>query len=291
MFTTGLGPIADSFFVAATMIIAVPTGIKIFNWLATMWGGSIQFNTAMLFCTGLLAVFTVGGLSGIMHAAAPITLQQHDSYFVVAHFHYVIVGGVMMGLWAGMYYWFPKVTGRLHERDPRQVALLDHDDRVQPDLLPDALLGALRDAAPDLHVLGRSERGHLQPTVDDRGVHLRVSSLIMIWNLVKSLKSGEQGGHNPWEASTLEWSIPSPPHHYNFPELPTVQSREPLWNDGERESILAVTMGEAGDGAPHAESLLLAHPARGAITLAWALVMTGIWWVILLGLVPSSSAP
>ena len=113
MFTVGLGPIADSFFVASTMIIAIPTGIKIFNWLATMWGGALRFPTPMLFAVGVVAVFTVGGLSGIMHASAPIDLQQHDSYFVVAHFHYVLVGGALMGLFSGLYYWFPKVTGRL----------------------------------------------------------------------------------------------------------------------------------------------------------------------------------
>ncbi|MCJ7629093.1 MAG: cbb3-type cytochrome c oxidase subunit I, partial [Longimicrobiales bacterium] len=113
MFTVGLGPIADSFFVSSTMIIAIPTAIKIFNWLATMWGGALRFPTPMLFAVGVVAVFTVGGLGGIMHASAPVDLQQHDSYFVVAHFHYVLVGGALMGLFSGLYYWFPKVTGRL----------------------------------------------------------------------------------------------------------------------------------------------------------------------------------
>ena len=113
MFASGLGPIADSFFLASTMIIAIPTGVKIFNWLATMWGGALRLSTAMLFAVGMIAVFTIGGLTGIMHASAPVDLQQHDSYFVVAHFHYVIVGGAMLGLISGFYYWFPKVTGRM----------------------------------------------------------------------------------------------------------------------------------------------------------------------------------
>ncbi|MFP3948059.1 MAG: cbb3-type cytochrome c oxidase subunit I, partial [Longimicrobiales bacterium] len=112
MFTVGMGPIADSFFAASTMIIAIPTGVKIFNWLATMWGGALKFTTAMLFAIGTVAVFTLGGLSGIMHASPPVDLHQHDSYFVVAHFHYVLAGGMLMGFFSGLYFWFPKVSGR-----------------------------------------------------------------------------------------------------------------------------------------------------------------------------------
>jgi cytochrome c oxidase subunit I len=113
MFAVGLGPIADSFFAISTMLIAIPTGIKIFNWLATLWGGSIRFTTAMMFATFFLITFTIGGISGIMHSAAPADLQQTDTYFVVAHLHYVFFGGTVMGLWAGIYYWFPKMFGRL----------------------------------------------------------------------------------------------------------------------------------------------------------------------------------
>jgi cytochrome c oxidase subunit 1 len=113
MFATGMGPIADSFFAASSMLIAIPTGIKIFNWLATMWGGQIRFTTPMLYAIGMIATFTIGGVSGVMHAAAPADLQQTDTYFVVAHFHYVIFGGVIMGVFAGFHYWFPKFTGRL----------------------------------------------------------------------------------------------------------------------------------------------------------------------------------
>jgi cytochrome c oxidase subunit 1 len=154
MFTSGLGPIADSFFVASTMIIAIPTGVKIFNWMATMWGGAIRFTSAMMFAIGLVALFTVGGLSGIMHSSAPVDLQQHDSYFVVAHFHYVIVGGILLGMFSGVYYWFPKVTGRFLDEKLGQAPLLGHHGGLQPDLLPHALLGDVRDAAPDLDVPG-----------------------------------------------------------------------------------------------------------------------------------------
>ncbi|TVR57335.1 MAG: cytochrome c oxidase subunit I [Gemmatimonadales bacterium] len=286
MFTVGLGPIADSFFVAATMIIAIPTGVKIFNWLATMWGGSIRFTTAMLFSVGLVAVFTVGGLSGIMHASAPVNLQQHDSYFVVAHFHYVIVGGAMMGLWAGLYYWFPKVSGRFLSEKLGQWHFWTTMVGFNLTFFPmhfSGLFGMPRRIytySADLNVAIYNQLATVGALI------FAVSAVIMVVNIVKSWRSGEKAGANPWDAPHLEWSIPSPPHHYNFPELPNVQSREPLWNAGEREQILAVTMGEAKE-EPHMPNpsywpILLA----ASITLAWALVMTGVWWIIALGIIP-----
>ncbi len=121
MFAVGMGPIADTVFSVTTMLIAIPTGVKIFNWIFTMWGGSMRFTTAMMFAIGLVGMFTIGGISGVMHASPPADLQQTDTYFIVAHFHYVLFGGSLMGLFAGIYYYFPKITGRLHEREPRQA--------------------------------------------------------------------------------------------------------------------------------------------------------------------------
>ncbi|TVP58229.1 MAG: cytochrome c oxidase subunit I [Gemmatimonadales bacterium] len=286
MFTVGLGPIADSFFVAATMIIAIPTGVKIFNWIATMWGGSIRFTTAMLFSIGLLAVFTVGGLSGIMHASAPVNLQQHDTYFVVAHFHYVIVGGAMMGLWAGLYYWFPKASGRFLNETLGKWHFWTTMIGFNLTFFPmhfSGMFGMPRRIytySADLNVAIYNQLATIGAVI------FAISAVIMVWNLVQSWRKGEKAPADPWGAPHLEWSIPSPPHHYNFPELPTVRSREPLWNDGEREEILAVTMGEATE-EPHMPNpsywpILLA----ASITLAWALVMTGVWWVIALGIIP-----
>jgi cytochrome c oxidase subunit 1 len=286
MFTTGLGPIADSFFVAATMIIAIPTGVKIFNWIATMWGGTIRFTTAMLFCIGLLAVFTVGGLSGIMHAAAPITLQQHDSYFVVAHFHYVIVGGAMMGLWAGLYYWFPKVTGRLLNETLGKWHFWTTMVGFNLTFFPMHFSG-LYGMPRRIYTYSADLNVDLFNQLATIGAFIfGISALIMVWNLWHSARKGDKAGANPWEAATLEWSIPSPPHHYNFPELPVIRSREPLWNDGEREEVLAVTMLEPETEpvmpVPSYWPILLAL----SITVAWGLVMTGIWWVIVLGILP-----
>jgi len=286
MFTVGLGPIADSFFVAATMIIAIPTGVKIFNWLATMWGGSIRFTTAMLFCIGFLAVFTVGGLSGIMHASAPVDLQQHDSYFVVAHFHYVIVGGAMMGLWAGLYYWFPKVTGRFMDEKLGQWHFWTTMVGFNLTFFPmhfSGLFGMPRRVftySADLNV-------DIYNQLSTVGAFIfGISGLIMVWNIVKSARSGERASADPWGAPHLEWAIPSPPHHYNFPRIPEIRSREPMWNAEERRDIEALTMVDPVEEPvmpnPSYWPILLA----AAITVAWALVMTGVWWIMALGLIP-----
>jgi cytochrome c oxidase subunit 1 len=284
MFTTGLGPIADSFFVASTMIIAIPTGVKIFNWLATMWGGAIQFTTAMLFAIGLVAVFTVGGLSGIMHSSAPVDLQPHATYFVVAHFHYVIVGGVMMGIFSGFYYWFPKVTGRLMDETLGKwhfwVSLVGFNLLFFP-MHISGMYGMPRRTwtyAAELNI----DIFNQISTVG--GFVFGLSSLIWIWNIWKSVRKGEEAGPNPWNAPTLEWAIASPPLHYNFPELPEVHSREPLWYEHERKELERTQLREA-----EVEPLMPSGsfwPILVALgtTVTWAVVMTGIWWVPLVAL-------
>ena len=283
MFTSGLGPIADSFFVASTMIIAIPTGVKIFNWLATMWGGSIRFPTAMLFAVGLLAVFTVGGLSGIMHASAPVDLQQHDTYFVVAHFHYVIVGGVMMGIFSGFYYWFPKVTGKLMDEALGKwhfwTSLVGFNLLFGPMHLS-GMYGQPRRTWTYSEALGIDFFNQLS-TIG--GFIFGISSLFWLWNIWKSLRSGEEAGPNPWGAPTLEWAIPSPPPHYNFGKLPQIRRRDPLWNEAERQRIEAVTL-EPPETEPvmPGPSFWPLVVALG-VTATWALIMTGIWWVPLFG--------
>ncbi|MGD2070283.1 MAG: cytochrome c oxidase subunit I [Gemmatimonadota bacterium] len=284
MFTTGLGPIADSFFVASTLIIAIPTGVKIFNWIATMWGGAIRFTTAMLFAIGLVAVFTVGGLSGVMHASAPVDLQQHDTYFVVAHFHYVIVGGVLMGVFSGFYYWFPKVTGRLLDETLGKwhfwVSLVGFNLLFFP-MHISGMYGMPRRTWTYAAELNIDIYNQLS-TVG--GFIFGLSALIWIYNIWKSARKGEKAGPNPWDAPTLEWAIPSPPHHYNFPELPEVHSREMLWHEHERKELEEKMLRHA-DPEPimPSGSYWPILTAAGA-TLTWSLVMTGIWWVPLIGL-------
>jgi cytochrome c oxidase subunit I len=284
MFTTGLGPIADSFFVASTMIIAIPTGVKIFNWLATMWGGSIRFTTAMLFAVGLIAVFTVGGLTGIMHASAPVDLQQHDTYFVVAHFHYVVVGGAMMGLLAGFYHWFPKVTGRM--ADERLGKLHFWLTMIGFNLVffpmhMSGIFGMPRRTWTYSSELGVDFYNQLS-TVG--GFIFGLSAIVWVWNMVRSARHGEPAATNPWNAATLEWSLPSPPHHYNFPALPVVRTREPLWHDAEREEVEAVTLAEPLREPEMPGPSFWPIVVAAGTTLTWALVMTGTWWAPLIGL-------
>ena len=168
MFTVGLGWGLQSFFMIATMLVAVPTGVKILNWLATTWRGNLIFDTPMLFALGFIAIFTLGGLTGIYLAAFPVDWQVHDTYFVVAHFHYVMFGGSVFAIFAALHYWWPKMFGRMLERGSREGDVLADVHRLQRDLLPAAPARADGDAAPGVHVRPRRPLGDLQPDLDDR---------------------------------------------------------------------------------------------------------------------------
>jgi len=230
MFAVGMGPIADTLFALTTMLIGIPTGVKIFNWIFTMWGGDIRFTTAMKFAIALVALFTIGGISGVMHASPPADLQQTDTYFIVAHFHYVLFGGSMMGLWAGVYYYYPKLTGRmLNERLGNWHFWLTFVG-MNLTFMPmhwSGLLGMPRrtwvyDSGQGLEIWNQ---------MSSWGAYLQAVAVIVgFWNLWRSRSRGEVAGHNPWNAPTLEWSIPSPPPEYNFATIPTVTSRYPLWD-------------------------------------------------------------
>jgi cytochrome c oxidase subunit 1 len=230
MFTVGMGAAANTAFVLSTMIIAVPTGIKIFNWLATMWGGKIHFTVPMLFCTAFLFQFTLAGLTGIMLSVAPFDWQLHNSYFVVAHFHYVIVGGILFALFAAFYYWFPKITGRMmSERLGKwQFWLFVLGFHMTFDFMHIVgLLGMPRE-------IYTYEPGHHWATwnmvVTVGAIIQAIAVLIFVYNLVRSHFYGELAGNDPWDAWTLEWATTSPPPSYNFAEDPMVRSRRPLWD-------------------------------------------------------------
>lgn len=230
MFTVGMSAAANTAFVLSTMIIAVPTGIKIFNWLATMWGGKIDFTVPMLFCTAFLFQFTLAGLTGIMLAVAPFDWQLHNSYFVVAHFHYVIVGGILFALFAAFYYWFPKITGRMmSERLGKwHFWLFVLGFQMTFDFMHIVgLLGMPRE-------IYTYEPGHHWATwnlIMTVGAFIQaIAILIFVYNLVRSHFYGELAGNDPWDAWTLEWATTSPPPSYNFAEDPMVRSRRPLWD-------------------------------------------------------------
>src|SRR5271154_6017931 len=230
MFTIGMNSYANSFFVITTMAVGVPTGIKIFNWLGTMWGGSVQFKTPMLFAIGFLFQFLIAGLTGIMLSSAPFDWQLSLSYFVVAHFHYVIVGGILFALFAAFYYWYPKMTGRmLSERLGKlHFWLFLIGFHLTFDLMHiPGLLGMPRriytyepgrgwDTLNFLVTIGAFVQG--------------IATLVFVANLIISYFKGPIAGNDPWDAWTLEWSVSSPPPSYNFAEIPVVGSRRPLWD-------------------------------------------------------------
>src|SRR3954451_6397480 len=229
MFATGLGPVAKSAFALSTMFIAVPTGVKIFNWMATMAGGKIRVKAPFLFAVGFVTMFTIGGLSGVTHAIVPADTQQTDTYYIVAHFHYVLFGGSIFGLFAGAYYWWPKFTGKM---------LSDRIGKWQFWLM---LIGFNLTFGP-FHILGLqgmprriyrypSGRGwdfwNLMATIGS--FIIAFSVLLFIINIVKSRKGPTVSG-DPWDARSIEWLTSNPPPEYNFAEVPIVTARDELWH-------------------------------------------------------------
>ncbi len=230
LFTIGMPSYGNAFFVLTSMAVGVPTGIKIFNWLGTMWGGKIRFDTAMLFSIGFLFQFLIAGLTGIMLAAAPFDWQLNNSYFVVAHFHYVIVGGLLFTIFAAFYYWYPKMVGRMLGETLGKwhfwLFLIGFHLTFDFMHVP-GVLGMPRRIYT--YEPGRGwEIWNLLVTV---GAFLQVMGVLcFVINLIRSYFRGAPAGDDPWDAWTLEWSTTSPPPAYNFATIPMVKSRRPLWD-------------------------------------------------------------
>ena len=230
MFTVGMTSYANAFFVASTAAIAVPTGIKIFNWLGTMWGGKLIFKVPMLFCVAAVCQMLIAGLTGIMLSAAPFDWQLGNSYFVVAHFHYVILGVIVFGVFAAIYYWYPKATGRmLSERLGRWhfwLFLIGFHLTFDFMHVP-GLLGMPR----RIYTYDTGRGWDIWNLIVTVGVVFQALA-ILLWvvNVFGSYYKGEVAGNDPWNAWTLEWSTTSPPPDYNFATIPVVRSARPLWD-------------------------------------------------------------
>ncbi len=294
MFATGMGPVADSAFSIATMLIAIPTGVKIFNWLATLWGGSIRTTTALHFAVGLVGLFTIGGLSGIMHASPPVDLQQTDSYFVVAHLHYVLIGGSLFGIFAGIYYWWPKMTGCMIGEDLGRLNFWLMFVGFNLAFFPQHYLGAI--GMPRRIYTYRADQGwtaaNFASTIGAFGIALAV--LVFTINAWRSLRRGAPAPADPWDGRTLEWRTSSPPPAHDFDVVPPIYGRDSFWREkyGPRRDPAAgaATADHPGDGhagihlpAPSHWPLLIALGmlivAVGGLTHV-ALVVVGALWTL-----------
>jgi cytochrome c oxidase subunit 1 len=288
MFATGMGPIADTFFALTTMLIAIPTGVKIFNWIGTMWGGSLQFKTPMYFAVAFIAMFIIGGLSGVMHSSPPADLQQTDTYFVVAHFHYVLFGGSIFGLTAGAYYWWPKMFGRMLDERLGKLHFWLMFIGFNLTFFPMHWLG----------LNGMPRRVYTYPAglgletlnqLETAGSFLlALSFAVFLVNIFRTWRTPANAPADPWNGATLEWSIPSPPPDFNFAETPEVHSRDALWEAkrGRRGPLPEpVRVSGAGIHMPN-PSYWPAVAALGVCAVFTSVILighTGAWGIIAAG--------
>ncbi|MGE0822406.1 MAG: cytochrome c oxidase subunit I [Candidatus Binatia bacterium] len=230
MFAVGMTATGNTFFATATLLIAIPTGVKIFNWLATLYGGKIRFELPMLFCVGFLFQFLIAGLTGVMLGVAPFDWQLTDSYFVVAHFHYVLIGALLFTIFAAMYYWYPKAFGRMLNKRLGVWHFWLFAVGFHLTFDPQHLLGILG-MPRRIYTYDPGRGWEVYNLISSIGVFLQAAGLgCFVANLLWSLRKGEPAGDDPWDAWTLEWSTTSPPPVYNFEMLPEVRSRRPLWD-------------------------------------------------------------
>jgi len=275
MFAVGMGPVANTAFALTTMFIAVPTGVKIFNWIGTLWGGHLRFKTPMLFGIGLVAMFTIGGLSGVTHAIVPSDAQQTDTYYIVAHFHYVLFGGALTGLFGGLYYWWPKIFGWML------------DDRIGKTHFWLMLIGFNLTFGP-MHILGlwgmprriwRYDAGmgwDFWNLISSIGaVLIALSILVFFANVVISRRKRVPAGDDPWDARTLEWATSSPPPAHNFDEVRVVTSRDEHWHRkyaGDGGAQVPVPAGASQDhpaeDGGHAEGIHMPSPSYYPLLVA-----------------------
>jgi cytochrome c oxidase subunit I len=302
MFATGLPRVGYSFYTAASMSVSIPTGIQIFCWIATMWQGRPRLDVPLLYVIGFLFTFVIGGLSGVMIAAVPLDLQLHDTYFIVAHFHYVLVGGAVFPLLGAITYWFPKFTGRMMSEAVGKVAFWMIFLGFQLAFFPmhiSGLLGMPRRVYTYPAGMGL-ELPNLLSSIG--GLVVAAAVLLFVMNMLLALRGGPIAEPNPWAAPTLEWATTSPPPTYNFAHIPVAESRTPLWDAGERLPVVhglrvekrellltSVLSAEAESREPSAEPS--SWPLVSAIAVT-AMFVSSIFspWAVLFGAVPIAIA-
>lgn len=279
MFTTGLPQLGLSFFTAASAMITIPSGVQIFCWVATLWGARIRFATPMLFVLGFFAIFVIGGLTGVMVASIPFDMQVHDTYFVVAHFHYVLIGGVVFPFFAAFYYWYPKVVGRmLSERlGGWSFALIFLGLNIT--FFPMHQLGLEGMPRRVYTYLEGMGWGNLNLLITGGAFVLAFGFFLTFYNAYVSRRSGIVAGDNPWGADTLEWACASPPKNYNHRHIPVVKSRSPLWDEEESGERILVSGIRADRRELLVTSLLDARPQAVSIMPAPSIwpMLAAVW--------------
>ena len=240
LFTVGMGKWADAIFSIATMSIAIPTGVKVFNWLFTLWRGSIKISVAFLYAVGFILMFTIGGITGIMHASPPIDLQHQDSYFVVGHFHYVLIGGATMGLMSAIHYWFPKMFGRMLNEKIGMVQFVFLLVGMNITFMSMHLVGV--EGMPRRTFTYSAEQGWtFWNQIATFGAYIQsVAFILFFWNIYRTMKRPRNAKADPWNGRTLEWSISSPPPEFNFYKLPQVEKYEQFWWDKTKKGTAAI---------------------------------------------------
>jgi cytochrome c oxidase subunit 1 len=277
MFATPLPMAGKTFFTLTSVFIAIPTGTQIFCWIATIWSGRPRFATPMLFAIGFIVVFVIGGMSGVMIASVPFDLQVHDTFFIVAHFHYVILGGVVFPLFGAFYYWFPKFTGRMLGETLGKWHFWTFFIGVNTTFFPMHILGLHGMPRRVYTYLPETGWGNLNLLATVGSWIIAVSVILFVINVLRSWKGGAVAGDDPWRAPTLEWATSSPPPTYNFAEIPVVESRTPLWSSTElpvatglstnRREVLVTTAIDAEPDNRHE------HPSESIWPLAMAVAI------------------
>jgi cytochrome c oxidase subunit 1 len=302
MFATGLPRIGYSFYTGASMAVSIPTGLQIFCWIATLWEGRPRLQVPLLYVIGFIFTFVIGGLTGVMIAAVPLDLQLHDTYFIVAHFHYVLIGGAVFPLLGAITYWFPKATGRLMSETLGKVSFWMIFLGFQLAFFPMHTAG----------INGMPRRVYTYPA--GMGLELpnllssvgsmvvAVAVLLFVVNLIISARTGRAAEPNPWGGASLEWATSCPPRKYNFSHIPIVDSRTPLWDAGETMSVVhglrvddrellltTVVSAEPSVREPSAEPSLWPFISSVAMTVMFVCSIFSPW-AVAVGIVPVAIA-